>query len=227
MTRASRSVAIVLLLSLAWAATPAAEGSGRYREFSLGASVASVATLAGLSPSAATTLHARPVLLQELTWRRPFDASRPVDAAQTIVFSFYNDQLSKIVVDYDRQQTSGMTHADLIEALSAVYGERLLVSRKTDGEAPASAGEFGAPLATWSHPGHVIALHVSAYQPVFRLVVTSPSLDAQAQVAIADARLQDRREAPQRERDRQLRAAEADRAEKDKSRSANRATFRP
>lgn len=226
MTRAT-GIAFVLLLCLGRVAVLAAEGSGRYREFALGTNVASVATLAGVSRSAATTIHARPALLQELIWRRPYDTSRPVDPVQTIVFSFYNDQLSRMVVDYDRQQTAGMTQADVIEALSTVYGERLLLARKTDGATSAHAGEFGAPLATWIHPGQAIALHVSSYQPAFRLVVISPSLDALAQLAIVDARLQDRREAPQRERDRQMQAAEADRVAKDKSRTANRATFRP
>jgi hypothetical protein len=31
-----------------------------------------------------------------------------------IVFSFYDDQLSKMVVDYEQDRTAGMTDADLI-----------------------------------------------------------------------------------------------------------------
>ena len=47
------------------------------------------------------------------------------DPVQQIVFSFYNDQLFKLVVNYDRQRTDGLTDADMIEALSSWYGPPL------------------------------------------------------------------------------------------------------
>ena len=44
------------------------------------------------------------------------------DPLRQIVFSFDDDQLFKVVMDYDAQRTEGMTGADLIEAVSAPYG---------------------------------------------------------------------------------------------------------
>ena len=41
------------------------------------------------------------------------------DPVKQIVFSFYNDQLSKMVVDYDHERTAGMTDADLVDAISS------------------------------------------------------------------------------------------------------------
>ena len=43
------------------------------------------------------------------------------DPVQDVVFSFYNDQLFRIVVNYDSDRTLGLTDTDLIEALSAVW----------------------------------------------------------------------------------------------------------
>jgi len=47
------------------------------------------------------------------------------------VFSFYNDQLSKLVVDYDHDRTAGLTDTDLIDALSIEYGPRLKPGART------------------------------------------------------------------------------------------------
>jgi len=33
-------------------------------------------------------------------------------------FSFYNHQLSKMVVDYDRDRTAGLSDADIVDAIS-------------------------------------------------------------------------------------------------------------
>ena len=46
----------------------------------------------------------------------------PTDPVQHIVFSFYADQLFKLVVDDDRDRTEGMTDADMVEAISTRYG---------------------------------------------------------------------------------------------------------
>jgi hypothetical protein len=41
------------------------------------------------------------------------------------VFSFYNDQLFRLVITYDRGRTDSMTSGDVIEALSQTYGSAL------------------------------------------------------------------------------------------------------
>src|SRR5258708_36922722 len=123
-------------LGFVMTAVPAsAQNLARYRDFALGADLPSIAALVGVAPTTATTVHARPVVMQELQWRRPY-AAEP-DAVQQIVFSFYDNQLSTMVVDYDRDRTAGMTHADLIEAMTAIHGPPLKRRRRNVAGLPA------------------------------------------------------------------------------------------
>ncbi len=55
-----------------------------------------------------------------LDWRIDGDVNR--SGRPYIVFSFYNDQLFRVVVDYSQDWTAGMTDADIIEAISTLYG---------------------------------------------------------------------------------------------------------
>lgn len=41
---------------------------------------------------------------------------------RTISFSFYNGELFRIVVNYDRSKTEGLSTEDVVEAISAKYG---------------------------------------------------------------------------------------------------------
>jgi hypothetical protein len=43
-----------------------------------------------------------------------------------MVFDFYDDRLFRVTVDYDRKHTEGLIDADMIEALSAVYGSPVI-----------------------------------------------------------------------------------------------------
>ena len=38
---------------------------------------------------------------------------------QQIIFSFYENQLYRMMVDYDRSETKGMTDRDMVDAISA------------------------------------------------------------------------------------------------------------
>ena len=117
-TRTFAIVALGLVLS-----THALQGQdrSRYRDFQLGGDLSSVSALTKVAVSDAKTIHQRPAVMQELEWRPPYyslngSTAAPNDPVRQIVFSFYNDQLSKMVVDYDRDRTAGMTDADMIEA---------------------------------------------------------------------------------------------------------------
>src|SRR5579864_5268248 len=105
-----------------------AEGQdlSRYRTFELGSAVASITTLTGVASSEVKTIHQRPALMQDLAWRpsrwvsgSSMNSTDPVDQ---VLFSFYNDQLFRVVVDYGHERTEGMTDADMIEAISTMYG---------------------------------------------------------------------------------------------------------
>ncbi len=118
----------IVALSIAWvviATTPAASSVdlSRYRGFEFGSSLATVAKRAGISPEP-RIVHQRPELIQELMWlpASVTTAEAGADSVKKVIFTFYNDQLSRIVVSYDRERTEGLTAEDLIEAVSAMYG---------------------------------------------------------------------------------------------------------
>lgn len=52
------------------------------------------------------------------------------------MFSFYNDQLFRLVIDYDRQRTEGMTDADMVQTLSETYGAMVKPKAKTSAKIP-------------------------------------------------------------------------------------------
>lgn len=203
-----------------------AQSASRYREFELGGNLASISALAGTGVSEAKTIHSRPAVMQELRWQRPYSA--PSDAVQQITFSFYNDQLSKMVVDYDRDRTAGMTDADLVEALSESYGapSKPAASNRSP-MASQLEQESGTLVARWLDPDRSVALYRASYASAVRLIVTSPRLEGLARTAIALAARLDEREAPRREIERQKKEADDARVVQEKARLANKAAFRP
>jgi len=209
------------------------QGLPKYRAFEFGTTLASVSTLAGVDPSEAKTIHQRPAVMQDLEWRLSHWVSgsteSSTDPVEKIAFSFYNDQLFRLVVDYDKNRTEGMTDADMIAALSATYGAPL----KRTGRIPPRVAsrlevESGAALARWEDAGQSVVLYrTSMYATAFRLIVTEPRLDDLARKAEAQALRLDVQEAPRREIARQNKEVEDGRVAKEKARVANRAAFRP
>jgi hypothetical protein len=203
-----------------------AQSRGQYRDFQLGASLDSTASVAGIVTTEPRTLHSRPALIQELQWRRPYPAS---DSVQQITFGFYNDQLSRMVVDYDRDRTAGLTDADLIEALTTVYGApfKTAGTKAGDGVASQLEQESGTPLARWHGADYSVVLYRSSYAAGFRIVVSSPRLEALSRTAIAQAGRLDERDAPRREIERQRKEAAAALGLQEKARATNKPAFRP
>jgi hypothetical protein len=203
--------------------------AAHYRNFQLGGDLASVAALAGVAASGAKTIHVRPAILQELQWRRPYTLSSEtaVDPVQRITFSFYNDQLFRVVIDYDRDRTEGLIDADLVEAISVMYGATVKPVLKANPPLAAIEEESGMPVARWGNAEYAAVLYRSSYASSFRMIVTSSRLNALAQRAETQALRLDEREAPQRERVQQKKDADDARASKEKARLANKAAFRP
>jgi hypothetical protein len=213
-------------LALVVTAMPAqAQSPAHYRDFQLGADLPSIAALVGVAPSTATTVHARPVVMQELQWRRPYTAEP--DAVQQIVFSFYDNQLSTMVVDYDRDRTAGLTDADLIEALTAMYGAPLKSRVRTAPGMPSELEqESGTVVARWGAADYAVALYRSSYASGFRIIVASPPLQALARTAVAQSNRLDARDAPGLEIARQKKEAEDLRVSQAKARLVNKAAFK-
>ena len=170
--------------------------------------------------------------MQELQWQRPYSSSSATpaqtEAVRQIVFSFYNDQLSKMVVDYDYDRTAGMTDADMIDAISTEYGPRLNPGVKAArGELSRAEEESGTAVARWGDADYSVVLYRSSYRSGLRIIVTSPRLEALARAADAEAVRLDDREAPGLEIARQKKETEDARASEEKARLANKPAFRP
>jgi hypothetical protein len=198
-----------------------------YREFQLGTSLQAVAKQAEMKPSEARVIHERPELIQELEWqpRRFPGPSAELDSVDQILFTFYNGQLFRMLVNYDRRRTEGLTLDDMIEVISAKYGP----ATRGDAEIifPSSYNKRVAVMARWEDSQYAFNLIHSAYQPGFALVVVSKPLDALAQTAAVEAIRLDEQEAPQREAARQKKQVDEARLQQDKARLANKSGFRP
>jgi hypothetical protein len=204
--------------------------AAHYRDFQLGGNLQAISALVGVPATDARTIHERPALLQDLEWRRGYTASSEtaVDSVQQIAFSFCDDQLFRLVIDYDRDRTDGMTGADMVEAISTMYGTPVKPASKANRPALAPMDEeSGVRVAEWGGGEYAAVLYRSSYASGFRLVVTSPRLTALARKAEAQALRLEERDAPQRERARQQKEAETERAAKAQARSANKTAFKP
>jgi hypothetical protein len=204
-----------------------------YREFALGNPVTRVLELTHLSKSDVTAIHAQPALLQELRWRPPYLAARTnelsKDPVQQMLFSFVDDQLFKITIDYDQARTEGMTDSDMIAALSPLYGSSREPLAPTTPSDPASHVSLDAKtvVARWENGDIVVVLWRNSFTAGLQLVVTSERLDSLARVAGVEAVRLEAAAAPARDLARRQRDADELRAAKDKARTANKAAFRP
>jgi hypothetical protein len=199
---------------------------GDYRGFTLGSSLAAVMAGTGDSVAQPRTIHSRPALLQELTWNPtlPIRLAEGADPVRQIVFHFVDDRLYKILVEYDRGRTEGLTKADLIAALGVSYGAR--------GPLPPAARssyslDTAVTIARWQDADATVDLKHYEYGGGFGLVVTSPTLERAALAGTRAALAIDAREAPLKEaallkaRDAQERETAA------KRRSTNKDAFTP
>ena len=140
-----------------------------YRNFPFGADLPAVAKRAGVSPSQVKVIHLRPALIQELAWRpQSLGATSQAEAAQGVVFSFYNGEMFRIAISYDRHETEGLTADDFIEAISAKYGTAEKPRAAVD--AQGRSGDSEEILARWEDSQYSFNLIRAAYGPSFQLV---------------------------------------------------------
>jgi hypothetical protein len=220
---------IVKWISMAALFTPllGAGDLSTYRGFQLGMDLQAVEKQAEMKPSETKTIHQRPALIQDLEWRpRRFPGPAPdSDPVKEILFSFYNGQLFRMVVNYDRYRTEGMTGEDMIDAISAAYGAP--AQPVAEIVFPSAYNEKAKVIARWEDAQHSVNLVRSPYQPSFALVAFSKQLDTQAQAAILTAKRLDEQEAPQREAELLKKQGEDTRVQQEKARLVNKPGFRP
>jgi hypothetical protein len=229
LARSALRGSLVLALVLAAAPAMAAEADlATYRAFTLGASPAEVIANTTAVPADVKTVHERPSVLEQLAWRLPSrSAAVERESVSTIAFSFIDHQLYRMAIDYDAERTEGLTRADLIASLVAIYGPR-----STGGLPPSPKPAYDTldavtPVAVWRQGETLMVLGHSTYRDGFSLIITSTRLEALARRAEAAAMTLDAREAPAREAAKAKADAEVRRAAEEKVRTTNKETFTP
>jgi len=200
-----------------------------YRNFQFGETLPAVAKQAGLELSDVRLIHERPALMQELEWPIWLSggSSPQTDPVKTVLFSFYNEELFRIVVTYDRDETEGLTTEDMIEAISTKYGT---ATKPASTEITFSSNQVYNDseliIARWEDAQYSFNLYRSSYQPTFGMIAFSKKLDALARAATTEAIRLDAQEAPRREIQRQQREDNENRELLEKARQANKSNFR-
>jgi hypothetical protein len=223
-----RLTLLVFLIALSASLTRAQDLS-RYRGYQFGMNLGTAAKQAGMNLAEAKTLHQRPAVIQELWWQRSFGGSSPqTDPVREIIFSFYNGDLFRMVVNYDRYRTEGLTDEDMIEAISVQYG---IAARPVATIVLFSSSQIyndhEKVIARWEDSQYSYNLYRSSNQPTFGMLIFSKRLDALAQAAIIEAMRLDDQEAPQREREHQQKEEEERLAAVAKARLVNKANIQP
>jgi hypothetical protein len=197
----------------------------KYRSFSLGMSLVELSNQVDLKPLQTKLIHKHPAVIQELTWwpQESSGSSLEADTVWQVFFTFYNDELYRILVTYDQDATHGLTAEDMVQAISTKYGT-----------ATRPAGEISFPtnelyrstqkvIARWEDSQYSINLVRSRFLNSFALVMFSKGLDAQADAAIAKSIKLEGQEDPQKEIDRQKKET----VDLEAARQKNRKIFRP
>ena len=200
-----------------------------YREFRFGMHLLAVAKQAEMQPSEARVTHQRPAVIQELEWRpqRSLAYSPQADPVQEVLFSFYNGELFRIVVNYDQLRTEGLTDEDMVEAISAQYGTATKPTAKVILFSSSQVyNDSENVIARWEDSQYSFNLFRSSYEPTFGMLVFSKRLDPLAQAAIVEAMRLDEQEAPQREVALQNKQDEENQARQAKARLVNTVAFR-
>jgi hypothetical protein len=115
-----------------------------------------------------------------------------------MLFSFYNGELYKMSVTYDQSSTEGLTAEDMVKAITAKYGPATYVALAIDFR----PNEKQEPVASWEDSQYFFNLVRSSFTGGFQLVIYSKKVNAEAELALAEAVKLDKQEGPQREAER-------------------------
>ena len=218
--------AIALFVLLGMAAAASAADLSKYRSFEFGTGLPAVAKQAGVSPSLAKEIHRRPALIQELEWRpQPLGLSSKTESVKDVLFTFYEGELFRIVVNYDQGLTEGLTNEDVVEALSRYYGmaETTPTAAKHNDE-PYEREDL---LARWQDADFRFDLGRLPYGHAFRLTGVLKRLELVSEAAAVEARRLEAEDAPRKEAARRVSDEIAAKAAMEKARVANKPNFRP
>ena len=202
-----------------------AQDLSKYRGFSLGTNLPSVLKLCDQKLADVKTIHARPMLIQELTWWPASSAgtsSRP-DNVEQILFSFSNGDLYKISVTYEHASIEGLTADDMVKSISAKYGLPTSVESEIDSVLNAQYNMPQKSVASWEDSKYFFTLVHSPFTDRFGLVIYSKRGNAEAERASAEAVKLEEQERPEKEADQRKKEA----GDLEAVRQKNQKTFRP
>ena len=213
---------VVLLLS---APLLRAQDLSKYRHFTLGMSLSKVLDRTGQKMADVKLIHGRPALVQEVNWWPPNlpGASYQSDTVEQILFSFYNGELYKISVTYDQTSTEGLTAQDMVKSISATYGPATSVVVETDSAKNERYDVTQRPVASWEDAQYSFNLSRSSFSDHLGLIIYSKRVNAEANLAIAEAVRIEEQQGPQKEVERLKKQTD----DLEVARQKNRKIFRP
>jgi hypothetical protein len=217
--------AFCLVALLLMAPAPRAQDFSKYRGFSLGTSLDDVLKLSVQRLSDVKTIHAEPMLLQELTWwpTSTSGTSSRSDSVEEILFFFSNGALYKMSVTYDRTSTEGLTVADMVKSISLNYGPPVSVESAIDPAMDSLYNMKPSSLASWEDLQYSCHLVRTPFSDQFGLLIYSKRANAEAEIAIAEGVKLEAQERPEKEADQKKKAA----ADLEVTRQKNQKSFRP
>ena len=227
MLRSSILCFVVLLLA---APLLRAQDLSKYRHFTLGMSLTRVLERTEQKMADVKVIHGRPALIQEVMWWPPNlpGTSFRSDTVEQILFSFYNGELYRISATYDRSAIEGLTAEDVVQSITAKYGtpKRLATEMLATEINFPSHDQYDLNekvVASWQDSQYSFNLVRSSYSDGYGLVMFSKQLNAEAEVAIAEAVKLEKDEIPQVEAARQKKETD----DLEAARQKNRKIFHP
>jgi hypothetical protein len=223
----SRSLVTSLLCAALFCSVAMAQDLAKYRDFQFGMGPESVAKQTRTNRLALKTIHQRPALIQTLQWDQLSYSDLKDRSLRSIRFDFYNGELFKMVVTYDTARTDGLTTDDMIEAISAIYGQAAKPESTISVSTFSLYEDNQKVLASWENAEYSYNLFRSPYGNAFGLIALSKGLDHMARDSAREADRLDKLEAPEKELARQMKLEEDKRVAQEKARLITKPNFRP
>ena len=197
----------------------------KYRHFTIGMSMTKVLERTGQKMADVKLIHGRPALVQEVNWWPPSlpGISYQSDTVEQILFSFFNGELYKMSVTYDQTATGGLTEDDMVKSISAKYGLATYVALAIDFPTNDRYDVKQTAVASWEDAQYSFNLVRSSFTDHLGLIIYSKRVNAEAEVAIAEAVKSEQQEGPNREAARQKKQTD----DLEVARQKNRKIFRP
>jgi len=221
-----RSSILCLAVLLVAAPLLRAQDLSKYRHFTIGMNLNRVLERTDQKMAEVKVIHGRPALIQELNWWPPNlpGASFQADAVEQILLSFYNGELYRISVTYDRTSTEGLTAEDLVKSISAKYGPATnLMLLELDSAKSDSYDARQKTVASWEDAQYSFNLVRSSFTDGLGLTIYSKRVNAAAELATMQAVELEKEEAPKREAERQKKQSD----DLETARQKNRKIFHP